>query len=594
MSDSKKKIDWKQTWQVYKRLLRYLVPYRWVGAGTILGMIGDAAGMTLFVALVKPMIDGLFVQKDPNTIFWLPIYILGIAVVRGIASYYSDYGMGVLGRGVVQDIRKDVFASYLRVPMPFFSEEASGHQISRITYTSDQVAKASTSACKSLVQDGLVAIGMVFNMLYYSAYLTLALFVLVPTLIGVVTWISRRYRRISRRVQDTMGSVAGIVREAVDGSREVRIYGAQTGEQRRFDEVVERTARFNLKISATAALSGAMVQTTAAMALAAIIWLATRPDALQHITAGTFTAVIMAMTGLMTPLKRLTNVQGDIQRGVAAAEELFEIMDEPPERDDGKRTLEQCRGDIRFEGVGLTYANAAGAALQGIDLHCPQGRITAFVGRSGSGKTSLASLLPRFYEPSTGRIVIDGHDYRDYSLASLRRQIAWVGQSVVLFDGTVAENIAYGEMTGAGEADILAAAEAANAMGFIDELSEGIHTRIGEDGGLLSGGQRQRIAIARAILKNAPILILDEATSALDTESERLIQQALHKLMENRTTLVVAHRLSTIEHADQIVVMDHGRIIEQGTHAELIEQDGHYAMLHRMQFHEPPLVGTSD
>jgi subfamily B ATP-binding cassette protein MsbA len=388
-----------------------------------------------------------------------------------------------------------------------------------------------------------------------------------------------------------MGSVAGIVREVVDGSREVRIYGAQRGEQGRFDDNVERTARFNLKITSTAALSGAMVQTTAAAALAVIIWLATRPWALQHITAGTFTGVIIAMTGLMNPLKRLTNVQGDIQRGVAAAEELFETMDVTPERDDGERTMQRARGDIRFAGVGLSYANAAGAALRDIDLHCPPGRITALVGRSGSGKTSLANLLPRFYVPSTGTIQLDGHDYRDYSLASLRRQIAWVGQSVTLFDGTVAENIAYGEMAGASEADILAAAEAANAMGFIGELPEGLHTRIGEDGGLLSGGQRQRIAIARAILKNAPILILDEATSALDTESERLIQQALHKLMENRTTLVIAHRLSTIEHADQIVVMDRGRIVERGTHAELMARDGHYAMLHRMQFHEPPNIG---
>jgi subfamily B ATP-binding cassette protein MsbA len=591
VSDAGGKIDWKETWKVYRRLLGYLKPYRWVGVATMLGMAGDAAGMTLFVGLVKPMIDNLFVNKDPGTIFWLPIYILGIAVMRGFASYFADYGMGLLARNVVKDIRKDVFASYLRMPMAFFTEEASGHQISRITYTSDQVAKASTTAFKSMVQDGLIAIGMVANMLYYSAYLTLALLVLVPTMIGVVSWISRRYRRISRRVQDTMGSVAGIVREVVDGSREVRIYGAQRGEQGRFDDNVERTARFNLKITSTAALSGAMVQTTAAAALAVIIWLATRPWALQHITAGTFTGVIIAMTGLMNPLKRLTNVQGDIQRGVAAAEELFETMDVTPERDDGERTVERARGDIRFMGVGLSYANATGAALRDIDLHCPPGRITALVGRSGSGKTSLANLLPRFYVPSTGTIQLDGHDYRDYGLASLRRQIAWVGQSVTLFDGTVAENIAYGEMAGASEADILAAAEAANAMGFIGELPEGLHTRIGEDGGLLSGGQRQRIAIARAILKNAPILILDEATSALDTESERLIQQALHKLMENRTTLVIAHRLSTIEHADQIVVMDRGRIVERGTHAELMARDGHYAMLHRMQFHEPPNIG---
>jgi subfamily B ATP-binding cassette protein MsbA len=595
VSDASKKIDWKETWHVYRRLLGYLKPYRWVGVATILGMAGDAAGMTLFVGLVKPMIDNLFVKRDPGTIFWLPIYILGIAVMRGVASYYADYGMGLLARNVVKDIRKDVFASYLRVPMPFFTEEASGHQISRITYTSDQVAKASTTAFKSMVQDGLIAVGMVANMLYYSAYLTLALFVLVPTMIGVVTWISRRYRRISRRVQDTMGSVAGIVREAVDGSREVRIYGAQRNEQGRFDDLVERTANFNLKISSTAALSGAMVQTTAAAALAVIIWLATRPWALQHITAGTFTGVIIAMTGLMNPLKRLTNVQGDIQRGVAAAEELFETIDLSPERDEGRQAIAaRAQGDIRFEGVGLTYGNATGAALRDIDLHCPPGRITAVVGRSGSGKTSLANLLPRFYMPSTGRILLDGHDYRDYSLASLRRQIAWVGQNVVLFEGTVAENIAYGEMAGASEADIVAAAEAANAMVFIKALPRGIHTHIGEGGGMLSGGERQRVAIARAILKNAPILILDEATSALDTESERLIQQALNKLMENRTTLVIAHRLSTIEHADQIVVMDRGRIVELGNHAELMARDGHYAMLHRMQFNEPPTVGASD
>ena len=391
MSSAKKKIDWRQTWRVYRRLLGYLRPYRWVGVGTMLGMAGDAAGLTLFVYLIRPMIDRLFVDKDPKAIFWLPIYILGIAVVRGVASYFGDYGMGLLARSVVKDIRKDVFASYLRVPMPFFTQEASGHQISRITYTSDQVAKASTTAFKSMVQDGLMAIGMVFNMLYASAYLTLALLVLVPTLIGVVSWISRRYRRISRRVQNTMGSVAGIVREAVDGSREVRIYGAQRSEQGRFDDLVERTARFNLKITSTAALSGAMVQTTAAAVLAVIIWLATRPWALQHISAGTFTGVIFAMTGLVNPLKRLTNVQSDIQRGVAAAEELFETMDLPPEHDEGRQAMGRALGDIRFEGVGLTYENASGSALRGIDLHCPPGRVTALVGRSGSGKTSLAA-----------------------------------------------------------------------------------------------------------------------------------------------------------------------------------------------------------
>ncbi|MET0330793.1 MAG: lipid A export permease/ATP-binding protein MsbA [Dyella sp.] len=590
----KSKIDWAETFRVYRRLLTYLLPYRWVGGFTVLGIIVDAAGMAAFVGLVKPMIDGLFVKKDPSTIFWLPILILLIALVRGVASYFADYGLGVLSRGVVQDMRKHVFASYLRLPVPFFGSESSGQQISRITYTSDQVAGASTSAAKSVLQDGALVIGMVVTMLLASAYLTMALLVMVPTVVAVVTWISRRYRRISKRMQNTMGTVASAVKEAVEGHRELRIYGAQKNEQRRFDDVAERTAQYSLKITSTGALSGVLVQTTAALALAMIIWLATRPWALPHISAGTFTQVIIGMTGLMNPLKRLTNVQGDIQRGVTAAEDLFAVIDAPAEVDGGTRELERSTGDIRYRQIGLAYSNSDVHVLQDIDLHCAPGTVTALVGRSGSGKTSLVSLLPRFYAPSSGDILLDGHGIGDYRLASLRRQIAWVGQSVVLIDGTVADNIAYGELAGATEAQIVAAAEAANAMEFIAKLPNGIHSEIGEGGNQLSGGQRQRIAIARAILKNAPILVLDEATSALDTESERLIQQALQRLMRDRTTLVIAHRLSTIEDADQIAVMDAGRIIERGNHTTLLAMQGHYAALHRMQFHDSVAVTAAD
>jgi subfamily B ATP-binding cassette protein MsbA len=590
----KSRIDWAETFRVYRRLLSYLLPYRWVGGFTVLGILVDAAGMSAFVYLVKPMIDGLFVKKDPSTIFWLPILILLIALVRGVASYFADYGLGMLSRGVVQDMRKHVFASYLRLPVPFFGSESSGQQISRITYTSDQVAGASTSAAKSMLQDGALVLGLIINMLLASAYLTMALLVMVPTVVAVVTWISRRYRRISKRVQNTMGSVASAVKEAVEGHRELRIYGAQESEQRRFDDVAERTAQYSLKITSTGALSGVMVQTTAALALAMIIWLATRPWALPHISAGTFTQVILAMTGLMNPLKRLTNVQGDIQRGVTAAEDLFAIIDAPAEVDGGTRELERCSGDIRYRQIGLAYSNSTARVLQDIDLHCAPGTVTALVGRSGSGKTSLVSLLPRFYTPSSGEILLDGHSISDYRLASLRRQIAWVGQSVVLIDGTVADNIAYGELAGASEAQIVAAAEAANAMEFIAKLPNGIHSEIGEGGNQLSGGQRQRIAIARAILKNAPILVLDEATSALDTESERLIQQALQRLMRDRTTLVIAHRLSTIEDADQIAVMDAGRIVERGNHSTLLALQGHYAALHRMQFHDTLVANAAD
>lgn len=580
------KVDWDETWRVYQRLLKYLVPYWGTGVLTMVCMILDSACLALFAWLIKPMIDHLFVEKDPRAIFWLPILIMVLAAVRAVVSYQGDYGMGKLARHVVQDLREEVFASYLRLPVRFFGGETSGQQISRISYTSEQVAKAATTALKSVVTDGLLVIGLVVDMFIASRYLTLGLLIMVPTIVALMTWISQRYRRISRTVQDTMGSVASAVREVVDGHREVRIYGGGHREQQRFDEIADRTGRFNLKIAKTAALSSAAVQTTAALALAAIIYLATRPLVLPTMTSGTFALVMVAMSGLLTPLKRLTNVQGDIQRGVAAAEDMFAIIDMKPEEDRGSEVLGGSQGDIRFEAVSMSYPGAQAPAVRNIDLVCPPGSITALVGRSGSGKSTLVSLLPRFHALDSGRILVDGRDYEQYTLASLRKQIAWVGQNVILFEGTVAQNIAYGELAGASEEAIVAAAEAANAMEFIRAMPAGIHSPIGEGGGMLSGGQRQRLAIARAILKNAPILVLDEATSALDTESERLIQQALQRLMRDRTTLVIAHRLSTIEHADQIAVMDQGRIVERGTHAQLLALGGQYAALHRMQFHE--------
>jgi subfamily B ATP-binding cassette protein MsbA len=343
----------------------------------------------------------------------------------------------------------------------------------------------------------------------------------------------------------------------------------------------------NLKISATNAASSSTVQIVASTALAALVFLGTRPQVINQISPGTFLVVLTAMGAMLASLKRLTTVQSNIQRGISAAEDIFEVIDLPPEVDRGIIELTRTRGDLRFSDVGLIYPRNDLQALRGVDLHCAPATVTALVGRSGSGKSSLVSLLPRFHEPTTGRIVLDGTDYERYTLPSLRKQIAWVGQSVMLFDDTIANNIAYGELAGASEFDIVAAAEAANAMEFISRLPQGLQTPIGQSGNMLSGGQRQRIAIARAILKNAPILVLDEATSALDTESERLIQQALQRLMKDRTTVVIAHRLSTIEHADQIAVMDQGRIVERGTHAELIALGGHYAALHRMQFHDP-------
>jgi subfamily B ATP-binding cassette protein MsbA len=588
LSSGKKPALWDaQTRRVYGRLLGYTRSHWGIGLLALVGMAVDGGGLAVFTKLLQPMFDQLFANKDPYLIFWMPIWIMAIFVVRGIGTFVSNYGIAYVGRSVVQTIQRDVFAAYLRLPATFFGAEPSGQQISRITYTSEQVASASTDAVKIAVTEGVTVVGMFYVMISTSAYLTSALLVMIPLVVLIASIVSKRYRAISRRIQGSMGSVTGTVEESVGAHREVRIYGGQPHEARRFDDVTQRTRRLNLKIAATSAMSSTAIQTVAAFALAVLVYLGTRPEQIDKISSGVFIAVLTAMGAMMPSLKRLANVQANIQRGVSAAEDLFEVIDETPERDEGTLALARTRGDLVFEGVRLQYPRSEAQALRGVDLHCAPGTVTALVGRSGSGKSSLVSLLPRFYEPSAGRIVLDGQDYLAYTLGSLRRQIAWVGQSVVLFDGTVAENIAYGELAGASDADIEAAAAAANAMEFISRMPQGLHSPIGQGGGMLSGGQRQRIAIARAILKNAPILVLDEATSALDTESERLIQQALQHLMKDRTTLVIAHRLSTIEGADQIAVMDQGRIVERGTHAELLAMQGHYAALHRMQFHQP-------
>jgi ATP-binding cassette, subfamily B, bacterial MsbA len=596
MSEGSKKVSlWDaESRRTYKRLLGYSSRYWPVVLVTIIGFAVDGGCLAFFTNKLRPIIDDLFAKKDPYLIFWMPIWIIAIFVVRGVATFVSNYGIGYVGRNVVQAMQRDVFGAYLRLPATFFGSEHSGHQISRITYTSEQIAGASTDALKVAVTETVTVIGMFYVMVSNSAYLTIALLVMIPAIVMIATAVSRRYRVISRRIQSMMGSVTGAVSEAVEAHREVRIYGGQAEAATRFKQVSDHARYLNLKIIATAATSSASIQTVAALALAGLVFLGSRPSVINSISAGVFVTVLTAMGGMMPSLKRLTNVQATIQTGISAAENLFAVIDLPPEVDHGTKVLGRTRGDLRFEDVRLVYPRNDFEALAGVNLHCAPGTVTALVGRSGSGKSSLVSLLPRFNAPTGGRILLDDDDYESYTLPSLRRQIAWVGQSVVLLDGTVAENIAYGELAGVNEKDITAAAEAANAMEFVQRLPKGIHSHIGEGGNMLSGGQRQRIAIARAILKNAPILVLDEATSALDTESERLIQQALQRLMRDRTTLVIAHRLSTIEHADQIAVMEYGRIIERGTHAELIAMGGHYAALHRMQFNEPSAAVVAD
>jgi subfamily B ATP-binding cassette protein MsbA len=571
----------------YRRLLGYAARHRLYALAGIAGMVFDAGVAAAFAWLIQPMLDNLFIQRDPAAIFWMPFLIVGLFVIRGAATFMADYGLARIGREVVETLRGEVFSRYLDLPASHFDREPSGQMIARLTYTVEQVAQASTNAVKVMVLDSLTVVGMISVMLWYSARLTLLLFVLAPV-IALVAWaVGRRYRRISRKIQHSVGSVTGLVDEAIEGQREVKVYLGQAGERARFAAINERNRRLNLKVSSTNALSTSVVQIVAACALALVIFFATRPSMIDAMTPGAFMALITAMLTMLPSLKRLTTVQAMMQRGVAAAQNLFAVIDAPAERDDGEVDVARCRGDIELRGVVMRYEGKAEPALRGIDLRCAPGTVTALVGRSGSGKSSLASLVPRFYEPESGSILLDGVPLDHYSLDALRRQIAWVGQQVVLFNDTVANNIAYGALAGAPRARIEAAARAANAMEFIARLPDGLDSQAGEGGALLSGGQRQRIAIARALLKDAPVLILDEATSALDTESERLIQDALHGLMRDRTVLVIAHRLSTIEHADQIVVLDDGRIVERGTHAELLALDGHYAALHRVRFRSP-------
>ena len=569
---------------IYIRLLGYARRYWPIAIVAVLAMSTDAACMGLFARSIKPMLDNLFIARDPQSIFWMPILIVALFFVRSIATYVTDYGNAYIGRGVVQALRQQVFDHYLRLPSAFFDRESSGHQIARITYSSEQVAQALTDALKIAVVDGLSIVFYVIVMLLVSVKLTLALLVMVPLVGAMVVYVGRRYRRISHRIQGSMGTVTGVVEEVVGANREVKVFGGQRYESARFNRVADETRRLGLKVSATNGLASSLVQLVAAISLALIIYFATRPSMLSVLSPGAFTSLILAMGGILPSLKRLTTVQANLQRGLAAADEIFSLIDTPAERDEGRIHLGAFKNSVEFHDVHMSYAGSGAPALRGVDLTSPRGSVTALVGRSGSGKSTLAGLIARFYEPSAGSIRIDGYALSDYTLDSLRRQIAWVGQTVTLFDDTVAHNIAYGALADASEAEVVAAAEAANAMEFIRQLPNGIHSRVGQNGGSLSGGQRQRIAIARALLKNAPILILDEATSALDSESERLIQDALKRLIRDRTVFVIAHRLSTVEHADQIVVLDRGVVVEQGTHSVLLARGGHYAALYRMQF----------
>ena len=516
----------------------------------------------------------------------MPLVVIGLMVLRGITSYISSYCISWVSGKVVMTMRRRLFGHMMGMPVAFFDKQSTGTLLSRITYDSEQVASSSSSALITVVREGASIIGLFVMMFYYSWQLSLILIVLAPIVSVAIRVVSKRFRNISKNMQNTMGQVTTSAEQMLKGHKEVLMFGGQEVETKRFDKVSNKMRLQGMKMVSASSISDPIIQLIASLALAFVLYAASFPSVMDTLTAGTITVVFSSMIALMRPLKSLTNVNAQFQRGMAACQTLFAILDSEQEKDEGTRVIERAKGNLKFENVTFTYPGREVAALRNINLDIPEGKTVALVGRSGSGKIDHCQPDHPLLRCRRGQILLDGHDLREYKLSSLRDQVALVSQNVHLFNDTVANNIAYARTEEYSREQIEEAARMAYAMDFINKMDNGLDTIIGENGVMLSGGQRQRIAIARALLRNSPILILDEATSALDTESERAIQAALDELQKNRTSLVIAHRLSTIEQADEIVVVEDGRIVERGTHHDLLEHKGVYAQLHKMQFGE--------
>ncbi|MET0071033.1 MAG: lipid A export permease/ATP-binding protein MsbA [Candidatus Thiodiazotropha sp.] len=570
--------------ELYLRLLRRVRPYWRQFGGALAAMVVLAMTEPAIPWLMKPMLDGSFVEKDPVIIFWSPILLVLLFSIRGIMNFISSVAFEWVAGKVVLDLRRMMIERILTMGTAYFDSHATGTLISKVTFNVNQVTMAATKVLTTLVKDTIIIIGLLAYMLYLNWMLTLTVFLAMPIIVVAVRLLAVRLRRVNRALQQTMGVMTQVLEESIRGHKVIKIFEGRPYEQRRFMERANWVRRYNMKSKVAGSAHMPLVEFVGAAMIAMLVYVSTHQTAVGELTVGGFVSLMVAIGLLFAPLKRLTGINQPLQKGLAAAESVFGLVDEQPEADEGKRELQQVEGRVAFEAVSFRYPGMAKDALKPISFEIPPGSTVALVGHSGGGKTTIANLIPRFYNPTGGRIVIDGVDIQELSLLSLRREISYVGQDPVLFDDTVAANIAYGAVTESSQEQIVEAARSAHAMEFIERLPEGFETLIGEDGVRLSGGQRQRLAIARALIKDAPILLLDEATSALDTESERHVQAALRTLTKERTTLVIAHRLSTIQHADMILVIQEGELVEQGRHQDLIGRKGVYYQLCRHQF----------
>ena len=571
-------------WELYRRLLSYVKPYRKVFFFAIVGMVVVAATQPGMPYLIKGITDQGFIAKDSEYIRMIPVYLVMLFVIRGAATFASQFGIYWVGRRVIFDIRRQMFQQMIHLPTAFFDDNHSAKLVAKLIYDVEQVATAATSALTTVVKDGLTVLLLLFYLVYLDWFLTLIFLVIGPVVALFVRFMSNRFRAVSTSIQTSMGHIAHVAKEAIDGQRILKTYGGHDKETRYFEQANEDNRQQYLRKATVSAMAIPVVELFIAFSLAGLIlFMLNRADQ-ESASVGSFIAFLTAVLLLMPPIRRLTKINEPVQTGIAAAQSVFQLMDEQEEKDSGEGVLETVNGHVEFKQVSFRYHPDDELVLNDISFTIEPGTVVALVGASGSGKSTIASLVARFYNPQQGQVLVDGVDICSLSLKDLRKHLAVVPQETILFDGSIAENITYGSDEKASAELLQQAVVAANVKEFVDTLPEGLDSQIGEKGVRLSGGQRQRIAIARAIYKDAPVLVLDEATSALDTRSERHVQEAMQHLMEKRTTLVIAHRLSTIEHADKIIVLHNGQILEQGTHEGLLGNNSSYAELYHRNF----------